>query len=183
MRNAINSGQIPGPRSLASGREMAPRDGSLIPGITAFIESPGHAKEVVDAMADEGIDQVKLSMSGESITEEQGLLGEDSTIPDDIVAAAVEAAHARGMRVCGHARSDQSIRQCLQYGVDIIYHACGSLSLFPDSVCADVLAFISDETMDALEVQKDRVFVAPALNWIVGTLFDAESFGCKPNWS
>ncbi len=53
--------------------------------------------------------------------------------------------------------------QCLQYGVDIIYHA----------------SFISDETMDALEVQKDRVFVAPAINWIVATLEDAAAFGCE----
>lgn len=38
-------------------------------------------------------------------------------------------------------------------------------------------AFISDETMYALEQQKDRVFVAPALNWLVATLYDAEQFG------
>jgi imidazolonepropionase-like amidohydrolase len=75
----------------------------------------------------------------------------------------LQAAHLRGMRVCSHARSDEAIMQCLQYGVDIIYHA----------------SFISDATMDALEVQKDRVFVAPAINWLVGTLEDAAAFGCK----
>lgn len=62
-------------------------------------------------------------MSGEEITET--LRAEDKTIPDDIVAAAVDEAHINGLRVCSHARSDESIVQCLQYGVDIIYHACG----------------------------------------------------------
>jgi imidazolonepropionase-like amidohydrolase len=74
-----------------------------------------------------------------------------------------QAAHNAGIRVCSHARSDESIIQCLQYGVDIIYHA----------------SFISDSTMSALAVQKDRAFVVPALNWLVGTLYDAEAFGCK----
>ncbi|RXK37009.1 hypothetical protein M231_05716 [Tremella mesenterica] len=158
IRDAINAGDIPGPRSLASAQEMAPKIGALIPGITRFVESPEEVKEVIEKL-DEGIDQIKLSMSGEEITEH--LRAEDTTIPDEIVAAAVEAAHSKGMRVCGHARGDKSILQCLQYGVDIIYHA----------------SFISDETMDALEAQKDRVFVAPALNWLVATLHDAAAFG------
>lgn len=38
-----------------------------------------------------------------------------------------------------------------RYGVDMIYHA----------------SFISDSTMEALEAQKERVFVAPALAWLV----------------
>jgi len=159
IRNSIQAGDIPGPRYLANGKEMAPNDGALIPGITQFIESPEEAEAVIAQFAEEGIDQIKLSMSGEEITEH--LRAEDKTIPDDIVAAAVEAAHKHGMRVCSHARSDESIMQCLQYGVDIIYHA----------------SFISDETMWALEKQKDRVFVAPAYNWLVATLYDAAAFG------
>lgn len=122
IRDAIKAGDIPGPRFLANGKEMAPNDGALIPGITQFIETPEEADRIVDDFAKQGLDQIKLSMSGEEITEH--LRAEDITIPDDIVAAAVEAAHRNGMRVCSHARSDESIIQCLQYGVDIIYHAC-----------------------------------------------------------
>ena len=124
IRNAIQAGDIPGPRFLANGKEMAPNDGALVPGITEFIETPEEATETVARFAKEGIDQIKLSMSGEEITEH--LRAEDKTIPDNIVAAAVETAHAHGIRVCSHARSDESIVQCLQYGVDIIYHACES---------------------------------------------------------
>ena len=113
-------------------------------------------------MADQGINQVKLSMSGEEITE--NIRAEDTTFPDSFVAAAVEAAHSRGMRVCSHARSDEAIMQCLQFGVDMIYHA----------------SFISEGTMHALEAQKERVWVAPALAWLYGTLEDAEAFGYPP---
>jgi len=159
IKNAIHSGDIAGPRFLANGKEMAPTSGALIPGITKFVETPDDIKRAVDELADFGVDQCKFSMSGDEITEV--LRSEDTTFPDELVAAGVEAAHARGLRVCSHARSDESILQCLQYGVDIIYHA----------------SFISDSTMDALEAQKDRVFVAPALNFPLSTLSDAADFG------
>lgn len=35
--------------------------------------------------------------------------------------------------------------------------------------------------MDALEAQKDRVFVAPAINWLYATLYDATAFGYTPS--
>lgn len=124
IRNAIQAGDIVGPRYLANGREMAPLDGALIAGITQFIESPEEARQVIKMYAEQGIDSIKLSMSGEEITET--LRAEDVTIPDETVAAACSEAHQHGMRVCSHARSDESIVQCLQYGVDIIYHACMS---------------------------------------------------------
>ncbi|KAJ7182974.1 hypothetical protein C8R43DRAFT_17880 [Mycena crocata] len=159
IKNAIQGGDIVGPRFLANGKEMAPTGGALIEGITKFVENAQDIEKAVNEWADMGVDQCKFSMSGEEITE--NLRAEDTTFPDAMVAAGVEAAHARGIRVCSHARSDEAIMQCLQYGVDIIYHA----------------SFISDATMDALEAQKDRVFVAPAINWLVATLKDAAAFG------
>ncbi|KAJ7488924.1 hypothetical protein FB451DRAFT_1223293 [Mycena latifolia] len=159
IKNAIQSGDIVGPRFLANGKEMAPEDGALIGGITRFVETKEDIEKAVNEYADMGIDQCKFSMSGDEITE--NLRAEDTTFPDELVAAGVEAAHAQGIRVCSHARSDEAILQCLQYGVDIIYHA----------------SFISDATMDALEAQKDRVFVAPAINFPIATLEDAAAFG------
>ena len=40
------------------------------------------------------------------------------------------------------------------------------------------VAFISDESMDALEAQKDRTYVAPALNILHVTLLVAEKAQC-----
>ena len=162
------------------GMEMAPRDGALVAGITSFADTPEEVLSEVKRHVETGVDNVKLSMSGEEITE--SLRAEDTVFPDEHVHIAVEAAHAAGKRVCGHARSDESIMQCLQYGVDVIYHA----------------SFISDATMDALEAQKERIYVArecelacalranahfaptAAINWLIATLNDAVAFGYTP---
>lgn len=45
IRNAIQAGDIAGPRYLANGKEMAPNDGALIAGITEFIETPDEARK------------------------------------------------------------------------------------------------------------------------------------------
>jgi imidazolonepropionase-like amidohydrolase len=181
---------------LANGMEMAPRDGALVAGITNFADTPEEVLEGIKMHVETGVDNIKLSMSGEEITEH--LRAEDTVFPDEHVHIAVEAAHAAGKRVCGHARSDESVMQCLQYGVDVIYHA----------------SFISDATMDALEQQKDRIYVAraykrerekgrdvvsisficshfsrgifflfsfaAAVNWLIATLNDAVAFGYTP---
>ena len=76
--------------------------------------------------------------------------------------------------------------QCLQYGVDIIYHGCEhQRSVYGQWVDRRLStpAFISEATMTALEAQRERVFVAPALNWLYSTLNNAGSFGCKLKFS
>lgn len=40
VRDAINAGDIPGPRTLANAREIAKPEGELIAGITAFADGP-----------------------------------------------------------------------------------------------------------------------------------------------
>jgi imidazolonepropionase-like amidohydrolase len=98
-------------------------------------------------------------MTGEEITGTQR--AEDTYFSDEEVAAAVTEAHRRGKRVCAHARSAESVKMCLRHKVDIIYHA----------------SFTDAEGMDMLEANKDWVFVAPGINWLVATLYEAESFG------
>lgn len=72
VRDAINNGSIPGPRYLANGKEMARRDGELVPGITAFADGPMEMREVIRHHVKLGVDQIKLSMSGEAICEDRG---------------------------------------------------------------------------------------------------------------
>lgn len=40
VRDAINAGDIPGPRYLANAREIAKPDGELVAGITKFVDGP-----------------------------------------------------------------------------------------------------------------------------------------------
>jgi imidazolonepropionase-like amidohydrolase len=67
IRNAINAGDIPGPRTLANAREIATTDGDLNASITAHADGPEQMAEMVNRHIDLGIDQVKLSMSGEEV--------------------------------------------------------------------------------------------------------------------
>ena len=116
-------------------------------------------RKAVRELIDLGVDQIKLSMTGEEITGTQR--AEDTYFSDEEVAAAVAEAHRRGKRVCAHARSAESVKMCVRNKVDIVYHA----------------SFTDAEGMDMLEANKDWVFVAPGINWLIATLYEAESFG------
>lgn len=74
IRDAINAGDLPGPRYLANGKEMARRDGELEPAITAFADGPEEMREVIRHHIDLGVDQIKLSMSGEEVRDSKPTL-------------------------------------------------------------------------------------------------------------
>lgn len=157
-RDAINAGRIPGPRYLANGPEIAVTGGAIVKSITKFADGPEEMRKAVRELVAVGVDQIKLSMTGEEIAD---MHADDTYFSDEECKAATDEAHRFGKRVCAHARSAESVKMCLRNGVDIIYHA----------------SYIDDEGMDMLEAAKDRVFVAPALNWLVATLYEAAAFG------
>jgi hypothetical protein len=68
-----------------------------------------------------GVDNVKLSMSGEEICEIRS--AQDCYFTEEETAACVEEAHRLGKRVCSHARARDSVKMSIKYGVDAIYHA------------------------------------------------------------
>lgn len=158
-RDAIDAGKIPGPRYLANGQEMATPAGVLVPGITRVLSGVEEFRRATREICGSGVDLVKIILSGESIT--QRVWAKDTYMTDSEVAVVVEEAHRVGKRVAAHARSADSIKQCLRTGVDIIYHA----------------SYIDDEAVDMFEERKDDVFVAPGLHWLVATLYEAEMFG------
>ena len=158
-RDAINACRFPGPRYLANGPEIAVTGGALIKSITKFADGPEGMRKAVRELVDLGVDQIKLSMTGEEITGTQR--AEDTYFSDEECAAAVTEAHRRGKRVCAHARSAESVKMCVRNHVDVIYHA----------------SFTDAEGMDMLEANKDWVFVAPGINWLIATLYEAEAFG------
>ncbi|KAL9067313.1 MAG: hypothetical protein Q9157_006854 [Trypethelium eluteriae] len=159
IRDAINEGQLPGPRYLANGKEMAVPDGELVAGITAFAKGPLEMRETIRHHIDIGVDQIKLSMSGEEITEVRS--AQDCYFSDEETAACVDEAHRRGVRLCAHARARDSVKMCINHGVDVIYHA----------------SWIDEEGMEMLEKNKHKHIVAPGINWLIATLYEAGSFG------
>lgn len=127
IRDAINAGDIPGPRYLANGQEMARRDGELVGGITAFADGPEEMREVIREHVEIGVDNIKLSMSGEEVNYSCLFLPEchidkvqiteirsaqDCYFTDEETAACVDEAHKLGKRLCAHARARDSVTMC-----------------------------------------------------------------------
>lgn len=171
IRNAINAGQIPGPRYLANSQEIATVGGlgDIAPphieheGLSfgAVVSGPEEVRRMVRRFIKFGVDLIKLNLSGEEIT---GVASAATVMSEEECAIAAREAHARGLRVCAHARSSESVRMCLRHDIEIIYHA----------------SFIDDATIAALGRRRDQHFVAPGLAWLVGTAREAGAWGIAP---
>ncbi|KAI0544059.1 composite domain of metallo-dependent hydrolase [Xylaria curta] len=163
IKQAIKSGMIPGPRTLASCQEITTTGGAIIPSISKFADGEDAMRRVVREFVSLGIDNIKLSMTGDYVHETMGADETYYTLKE--TRAAVDEAHNRGKRVCAHARSAASVRLCALTGVDVIYHA----------------SFTDAETMDMLEELKDRIFVSPAINFPVESCNGAATpYGLTP---
>jgi septum formation topological specificity factor MinE len=110
IRDAINAGDIPGPRYLANGQEMARRGGELVGGITAFADGPDEMRKVIREHVEIGVDNIKLSMSGEEVS--RRLLG-FTTFSNTVHANAMHPDHRDpiGPRLLLHRRRDCSMRR------------------------------------------------------------------------
>ncbi|MEK8053092.1 amidohydrolase family protein [Ideonella sp. DXS22W] len=167
-RNAIDSGDFPGPRYLAASQEIAHLGGlgdMSLPHLpfqelsfAHVVSGPEEMRKAVRMFVKFGVDQIKLNLSGEYIT---GLPAELTPFSDEEVAMATAEARRLGKRVAAHARSAESVKQCVRHGIEVIYHA----------------SFADEEALDMLEANKDRHFVAPGLAWLVNTCFHAKDYG------
>ena len=169
IRNAIKSGQIPGPRYLAASQEITVPGGlgdetlSHLPfpeySFGVNVNGAEDMRKVVRMFLKYGVDSIKLNLSGDNFTPDSP--AETTWMTDAEVAAAMEEVKMRGKRGIAHARSCASVKQALRHGIDLIYHA----------------SFTDTETLDLLEAAKDRVFVAPGIAIIYAMLHEAEAYG------
>jgi imidazolonepropionase-like amidohydrolase len=110
-------------------------------------DGPWAVRQAVRTLRKNGVDAVKIFLDGENLSE-HAPPGELS-YTDQEVAACVDEAHRRAMRVVCHARSAAAVKQAVRYGVDIIGHA----------------NYLDDEAIAMLAEARDRVFVGPAIAW------------------
>lgn len=163
IKKAVKSGMIPGPRTLANSQEISTTGGAIIESITKFADGPQQMRKVVREFLSLGIDNVKLSMTGDYIHATMG--AEETYFTLEETKAAVEEAHNRGKRVCAHARSGASVKLCARAGVDVIYHA----------------SFVDEEGLDMLEALKNHVYVSPAINFpYTSCTGEATPYGLTP---
>ncbi|KQW36113.1 amidohydrolase family protein [Rhizobacter sp. Root404] len=169
IRNAINAGQIPGPRYLAASQEITVLGGlgdETLPHLPfpefsfgVNISGADEMRKAVRLFLKYGVDSIKLNLSGDNFTPQSP--SETTWMLDEEVAAAMREVKIRGKRGIAHARSSESVKQALRHGIDLIYHA----------------SFVDNEALDMLEAAKDRVFVAPGIAILYAMLYEAEAFG------
>jgi len=171
IRNAINAGQIPGPRYRAAGQEIATPGGlgdTSPPHIEheglnfgMIVSGPEEVRRAVRKFIKYGVDNIKLNLSGEEIT---GVGAEVTPMAREEIAVAVSEAKMHGKTLCAHARSSKSVKLCVEFGIDGIFHA----------------SYADEEALDMLEAVKDRHFVAPGLAWLLTTAREAGAYGIAP---
>jgi imidazolonepropionase-like amidohydrolase len=156
LKREIEAGRVAGPRLLANGPELTVTGGLgdtnvlhlpyyETPTFAWIVDGPDAMRRTCRTLAREGVDSLKLNLSGDLGT--SSFPSEQTPMTDAEVAAAMEVARAAELRVAAHCRSNESVRLALRHGIDVIYHA----------------NWVDERTLDALEAARDRVFVGPAL--------------------
>ncbi len=167
IRNAINAGEFPGPRTLAASPELATTAGlgdvrlrHMHRETFAIIcDGADEFRKVAREMVREGVDTLKINPSGDEFIPHAR--AHHTVMTEAEIAAVCEVGYAHERRIAAHARSAESVKVCLKHGVKVIYHA----TLVDDEACA------------ALEAAKDWVFVAPTLGITYTTLNEATKWG------
>ena len=159
VRNEISAGRLQGPRIRAGGLEISvtgamgdestehnPRIGP-----STLINGPEEMRKAVRIHIREGVDNVKLDVSGDPFyAARAGTLGTPDTCTPmhyDEIKMAVDTAHALGRKVNAHTRSVQGSKDCIRAGVDGLLHVEHS----------------DEELLDMMEEARDRIVVVPTI--------------------
>ena len=130
LRDAINAGEIPGPRLLVSGPPLGITgghcDNNLLPSEFHFREGgvadgPWAARAKVREVIKYGADLIKICASG-GVLSKGDQPGTPQYTPEEMKELIVEA-HRLGRKVAAHAHGTQSIKEAIAAGVDSIEHA------------------------------------------------------------
>ena len=143
MKKAIEEDMIPGPRLAASGREICGAGGLMdwnpdyrkigMEGIVFIVNGPDEARSAVRKLVKDGVEWVKTYPTGDAASPD---INDHHTLcmTFDEMHAVVATAHNHGLKVTGHCRATEGIRNALKAGYDALEHAS-----FLDDECLDLL--------------------------------------------
>jgi imidazolonepropionase-like amidohydrolase len=168
LRNAIEAGEFEGPRYLAGSQEIttigALGDNTLPHmkfeelSFGSVCSGPEEIRRSARTFIKYGVDHLKINLSGEYIA---GIPAEMSPFAEEEIAMLALEAKRYGKRMAAHARSSESVKQCVRHGIEMVYHA----------------SFADEEALDMLEAAKDKHFVAPGIGWLIRTTYNAAEYG------
>jgi imidazolonepropionase-like amidohydrolase len=156
LKKAIENDICPGPRLAASGREICGVGGMMdwnpdfrkigMEGLVMLINGPDEARAAVRKLVKDGVEWVKTYPTGDAATPDTN---DHHTLcmTFDEMNAVVATAHNHKLKVTGHCRATEGIKNALRAGYDTIEHG----------------TFIDDEGMELL--LKRDVPCVPALQF------------------
>ena len=167
VRDEVNSGRIPGPRIRAGGLELSvtgamgdeSKEHNPRIGPSTLINGPDMMREAVRMHCREGVDNIKIDVSGDPFYPSTPSTSTPMTYEE--VKAAADTAHAYGRKINAHTRSVLGSKHCIRAGVDGLFHCEHS----------------DEELLDMMEEAKDRIFVVPTID-----LFHQMASGGASQW-
>ena len=122
LRDDILKGKKAGPRIIAANQGISVPGGHMAGSVAIAAKSVDEALEILEKGKSEGIDIVKLMITGGVLdAKEKGVPGE-LKMPPETVKAICEKAHAEGYKVAAHVESTEGVKVALENGVDSIEH-------------------------------------------------------------
>ena len=133
LRDAISHGDIVGPRMYVAGAYVTITGGAgamtgqapdvQLPWDLHYGEanSPWEVRQKVRMLAHDGVDHIKVLSTGGVLTHGSSPIATEFTLEE--LQAAVEEAHAFGLRVEAHAHNAQGIKNAIRAGVASVEHA------------------------------------------------------------
>ena len=122
LRNEIKAGKKTGPMILAANEGITVEGGHMAGSVARVARNNEEAKRFVEASYAQGVDLVKLMITGGVLdAKEKGVPGE-LKMPAEMVKACCDKAHEQGFKVAAHVESTEGVLVALKNGVDSIEH-------------------------------------------------------------
>lgn len=165
LKKAIEEDLIPGPRLAASGREICSAGGLMdwnpefrkigMEGLVFIINGADDARRAVRALVKDGVEWVKTYPTGDAASPD---INDHHTLcmTFDEMHAVVATAHNHGLKVTGHCRATEGIKNALRAGYDTIEHGT-----FMDDEALDLLLERNTPVIPALYFEKASIERGP----------------------
>lgn len=122
LRNEIKAGKKTGPTILAANEGITVEGGHMAGSVARVAKNNEEAKHFVEASYAQGVDLVKLMVTGGVLdAKEKGVPGE-MKMPEDMIQTICKKAHQLGLLTSAHVESTEGVKAALRNGVDSIEH-------------------------------------------------------------
>jgi imidazolonepropionase-like amidohydrolase len=120
LRRAIQLGQVEGPRIVTAGQAITSTGGHGLGSHAVEADGVAEVRRRTRDQLKQGADLIKVMISGGISDAEEGL--DKMLVSEDELRAAVEVAHAAGVKVAGHLGGAGVIEIAIECGVDTVEH-------------------------------------------------------------